>query len=64
MVKVYPDPDNPVDVDPALNITFPFGKDYVYRIVNTFGELIDKVHIFDDGLTDYTIELLKPYFTI
>lgn len=53
----YPEDDGSFSVEHFLK--FPFGKKYIYRVVNSFHDLIDKILIFDDGFSDYNIELMK-----
>jgi len=54
---IYPDTDGNVNDKPALK--FPFAEKYIYRTVNSFEELIEKILVFDDGLSDHAIELMK-----
>jgi hypothetical protein len=53
--------DEPIELDPELK-KLPLLKgmeNYKFRMVKNFNELMEKILIFDDGLDDITLEILK-----
>ncbi len=55
----YPEPDGSAEIDPATAMFSTFVDNYTCRKVVSFHELLDKIHVFDDGFTDHIIELVK-----
>jgi DNA-directed RNA polymerase subunit RPC12/RpoP len=62
----YPDENGDIpDFDDSANgLIRAMGDDYVLRSVYSFPDLLEKIRIFDDGLDDVTIEILKYLFSI
>ena len=64
-LMIYLDPDGQLDLNGIENKQFMFGtlldESYRYRIVSTREELVEKIYIFEAGLDDKPIEMLKHY---
>lgn len=56
----YPEPDGTITLAaPILEAAQTIMDDYTFRVVRSRNQLIEKIQIFDDGLDDRVIELLK-----
>ena len=56
----YPDEDGTITLQgPALELASTVMPHYRLRIVNSRNQLIEKIRIFDDGLDDRIIEVIK-----
>ena len=64
-LMIYMDPDGQLNLNRLENKQFLFGtlldESYQYRIVSNREELVEKIFIFDDGLDDKPLEMLKYY---
>ena len=64
-LMIYIDPDGQLDLNGIENKQFMFGtlldESYRYRIVSTREELVEKIFIFEAGLDDKPLEMLKHY---
>lgn len=59
----YPDDDGKIALDPVAVklVRGIMGKDYRLRIVESRRQLVEKIVIFDEGLDDRVMELLKTH---
>lgn len=59
----YPNKNGEIRIPEALNkindLVSDITEEYVFRIVPSYSELLEKIRIFDDGYDDFRIELLK-----
>lgn len=64
-LMIYMDPDGQLDLNGIENKQFMFGtlldESYRYRVVSTREELVEKIYIFEGGLDDKPVEMLKHY---
>jgi len=63
MVWLVPGEGRPERLDPSRFGTLGkgLGQGYTYRLVRTRNELVEKIRIFEDGLDDRVLELLKAF---
>jgi hypothetical protein len=63
MVWFVPGEGQPESLDASLfgALGKGLGQGYTYRLVRTRNELVEKIRIFEDGLDDRVVELLKAF---